>query len=278
MKPQTSEPTKKSKAKCWCFTLNNPLPSEFISEEWVDYLVVGDEVGAEGTPHHQGYVILKKPYLLSGVKKLLARAHWEVAKGSPAQNRAYCTKDGKFQEFGVCPNRTEAATKKRKADYDLAISKAKQQKLYDIESGTLLRHMSALKQVARDHPPQLADLDYLCGIWFHGPPGTGKSRSARWLYPGAYPKMANKWWDGYLGEPCVILDDLDHNHKVLGHHLKIWADHYPFTAEVKGHSVRIRPEVICITSNYTIEEIFCEDSILQDALLRRYKQIAFKHQ
>lgn len=271
---------KKSKgpySKAWCFTVNNPLPSEFISEEWVDYMVVGEEVGAEGTPHLQGYVYFKKPYYLSGCKKFLARAHWEAAKGSPEQNRVYCTKDGKFQETGTMPSsKTSAATKKRKVDYETAIQLAKKQKLYDVEPGILVRHMSSLKQIARDHPPQLQANDYLCGVWLFGAPGTGKSRGARWMYPNAYPKMCNKWWDGYLGEPYVIIDDLDTNHKVLGHHLKIWSDHYPFTAEVKGHTLRIRPLVICVTSNYSIEEIFCEDATLQAALLRRFEQIEVK--
>lgn len=267
---------KRSYAKCWCFTVNNPLPSEKIDTDLTEYQVIGKEVGEEGTPHLQGYVVFKKPYYLSGVKKILARAHWEVAKGTPQQNRVYCTKDGDFSEFGHLPEPPAVqATKKRKVDYDLAIELAKKQKLYDIESGVLVRHMSALKQIARDHPLPMVELDYLCGIWLYGPPGTGKSRSARWMYPGAYPKMCNKWWDGYLNEPFVIIDDVDTNHKVLGHHLKIWADHYPFTAEIKGHSVRIRPQVICVTSNYAIEEIFFEDQTLQAALVRRFTQIKF---
>lgn len=270
----------KNYAKCWCFTLNNPLPSSFIDEGLTDYQVVGTEVApGTGTPHLQGYAIFKKKYYLTGVKKILGKAHWEVARGTPEQNRTYCIKDGNYYEKGTLPApKTAAATKKRKADYELAIAKAKQQKLYEIESGVLLRHMAALKQVARDHPPLIAENDYLCGIWLWGPPGTGKSRSARWMFPKAYPKMCNKWWDGYLGEPYVIIDDVDMNHKVLGHHLKIWTDHYPFTAEVKGHSIRIRPEIIVCTSNYCIEEIFSEDSTLQTALLRRFQCIEFKDQ
>ncbi|MDG0902931.1 hypothetical protein P6U18_23530, partial [Pseudomonas sp. L01] len=253
--------------KFWCFTLNNPLESEFIDEEWTDYQVIGKENAPDtGTPHLQGYICFKKAYYLSGVKKFLGRAHWEPAKGSHEQNYAYCTKDGDFLEKGTMPAPPTAnASKKRKADYDLAIEKAKHQKLYEIESGVLIRHMSSLKQIARDHPLPLEEMDYLCGIWLWGPPGTGKSRSARWMFPKAYPKMCNKWWDGYLNEPYVIIDDVDMNHKVLGHHLKIWTDHYPFTAEVKGHSLRIRPEVICVTSNYKIDEIFFEDSTLQQA-------------
>lgn len=267
----------RSYAKCWCFTLNNPQQGETIPQDVYDYCVVGNEVGEEGTPHFQGYVIFKKPMLLTGVKKILTRAHWEVAKGTPQQNFDYCSKDGDFEERGVRPApKTAMATLAKKQNYDAAVALAKQQKIYDVDSGMLLRHMAALKAISRDHPPELADNDYLCGEWFVGPPGTGKSRAARWLYPKAFPKPCNKWWDGYQHEEFVIIDDFDMNHHVLGHHLKIWADHYPFTAEIKGTSIRIRPAIICVTSNYTPEEIFSSDPVLCAAIKRRYKITTFK--
>ena len=35
------------------------------------------------------------------------------------------------------------------------------------------------------------------GIWIYGPPGTGKTHWARNYDTNFYPKLANKWWDGY---------------------------------------------------------------------------------
>jgi len=165
------------------------------------------------------------------------------------------------------------SNKKRKADYELAVNLAKRQKIYDIEPGLLVRHMSSLKQIARDHPPTLQDQDSTCGVWLYGAPGVGKSRAARWLYPQAYPKMCNKWWDGYQDQPYVIIDDFEPTHKVLGHHMKIWTDHYQFMAEQKNHSRMMRPQVICVTSNYHPNEIWYEDTVLCEAIVRRFKII-----
>lgn len=262
-------------AKHWCFTINNPTEEPKVQD--YAYLVYGLEVGESGTPHYQGFVSMQKQTRLNAMSKMLPRAHLEVARGSPKQAADYCKKDGKFQEFGVLPvgKSTEKATAKRKADYQLAMDLAKKQKLYEIDPSMMIRFGSNLRQIARDHPPQLEDNDYLCGFWFYGPPGCGKSRSARWLFPGAYPKPLNKWWDGYQLEDYVIIDDIEPVHSVLGHHIKQWADHYPYTAEQKGTSIRIRPKAIIITSNYQIETIWASDWSMQLALLRRFKIINF---
>ena len=67
-----------------------------------------------------------------------------------------------------------------------------------------------------------------------------------------------------------MLDDFSKEHKVLGPHLKNWADHYPFVAETKGGGTTIRPRRIIVTSNYSPEEIF-EDQMTIDAIKRRFK-------
>ena len=74
-----------------------------------------------------------------------------------------------------------------------------------------------------------------------------------------HTKNINKWFDDYdpTVHKAILLDDFDLTHSTLGHYLKIWADKYPFQAEVKGSSkYSIRPEAIIVTSNYKPETVW----------------------
>lgn len=114
-------------------------------------------------------------------------------------------------------------------------------------------------------------LPELANEWIYGKPGVGKSRSVRTRYDQSlFNKLPNKWWDGYNGEETVLIDDFSKQHSVLGYHLKIWADHYPFPAEVKGATTQIRPKRIIVTSNYHPNQIW-DDKVLVEAVCRRFK-------
>lgn len=138
-----------SRAKYWCFTLNNPTPQE--KEDLlkvpqlpnVEYLVFGHETGAEGTPHLQGYVIWKAACRFTTVKSRLgsARYHLEVARGSPAQNRDYCTKDGQYEEFGELPSVTQG----KRSDLDTFFDWAS-------DEGARLGRPPTTPEAARAHP------------------------------------------------------------------------------------------------------------------------------
>ncbi|AYP28764.1 MAG: helicase [Circoviridae sp.] len=110
------------------------------------------------------------------------------------------------------------------------------------------------------------------GIWVYGPPNTGKSHYVRHLEPELYLKAQNKWWDGYLGEPAVLIDDFDKKGEHLSHNLKLWADKWSCTGEIKGATIPLNFQRLYVTSNYRPDEIFdSADDDLLAAIQRRFK-------
>lgn len=260
-----------SASKRWVFTLNNYHDDDEskFTEACFKYLVIGREVGEEGTPHLQGFITFGKTMRLAGVRKLHPRAHWEPAKGTSAQASDYCKKDGDFKEFGDIP---------------------KQGQRNDLKDAITVLKSEGLKASAEQYPQVfvkysrgLRDLQLILGqpyehsdvrgVWIHGPPGTGKSHWCRQQFKDSlYIKPQNKWFDGYGNEKCILLDDLDTD--VLAHHLKIWADKYSCTGETKGGTVHLQHHVFAVTSNYSPCELF-KDEVMLAAIERRFL-IVFK--
>ncbi|UBJ25905.1 replication-associated protein [Red panda feces-associated circular DNA virus 14] len=270
-----------SQAKRWLFTLNNfsEVERDGLLErlrELSSYFIVGRERGEEGTPHLQGYIIFKSQYRLARVKDLVSqRAHFEIARGSPASNRVYCSKENDFVEFGSCPradghkNRDELAL-----EWNDAFGRGREGLAGFAESNpgcaafsrhTLLRN-SLAAAVPRERPGVRVE-------WFYGDPGVGKSRMAHERLPGAFIKdPLTKWWTGYMLETSVIIDDFGKRGIGINHLLR-WFDRYKCYVETKGDVVPLYAESFIVTSNFHPRQCFFDDDGSEhpqiDALLRR---------
>lgn len=263
-----------SKSRGWCFTLNNPTGWDEGDlerlQESSDYLVYGKEVGEQGTPHLQGYVRFPHPVSLKRVKQYLPRAHLEKQRGNAKQAADYCKKDGDFKEFGEPPKGRGNNTKEMWRNVLNWAEEGQLERIRDEYPGVYFLHFHKLMGFRRR---QLGILSGdLRNEWWVGPTGSGKSRRLWELYPEHYGKALNKWWDGYNDEEVVAIEEMDPEHgKFLGHFLKIWADRYPFSPEIKGgHMKKIRPTKIIVLSNYTIDECF-ERVQDRDPIKRRFK-------
>lgn len=267
-------PPRQARSRGWCFTVNNPTLGDELGlselKEAADYVIYGEEVGESGTPHYQGYAHFKFPQTLTRVRGLLERAHWEPQRGTTNQAIEYCKKDGHFHESGEPP---KSAGDKSKELWRAVIAAAERGDMEWIkceQPGIYLRFHERLRTL-RTRTPTILRGSVLPHEWWYGPTGTGKSRTVWDLYPAHFQKELNKWWDGYEDEDVVVIEEWSPKNECTASFLKIWADRYPFTGQIKGGTLhKIRPKKIIVTSNYTIEECFPDP---QDhlPLLRRFK-------
>lgn len=248
----------------------------------VRFIVFQPEQGESGTPHIQGYLVLRHPTTLTGVKRLLApsgagRAHLESARGSLDDNLRYCTKDESridwcppgcsHQQSGGDPfgldwepyfiggDRSEVVGTGQGAGSRSDLARVAEDLLSGATTTTVARtHPKAFIQYSRGicalaaacskrRDPGKAPTIY----WVHGPTGSGKSR---WCYdqsPSAYWKSTDHfWWDGYDGVSDVIIDDYRADFCKF-HVLLNLLDRYPYQVQIKGGTLQFNAQTIYIT-------------------------------
>lgn len=258
------------------FTCNNYTDDDLkrIKEVGWKYLILGKEVApCTGTPHIQGYGIMLIQTRFKSLQQKIGKCHIEARRGTHAQARDYCKKGGDYEEIGEEPQQGKRSDLKQIADQ---IKEGKS--LRDIAEAYPDTYIRNYRGIAVYQALLVSDYEHdsVRGFWFVGPPGTGKSRTARSENPNAYLKPQNKWWDGYSGEKYVILDDVDKGAIGLGHHLKIWADRYACSGEIKGGTVKLQHQKFIVTSNYTIDQLWGDDQEMCAALARRFRVTHFR--
>lgn len=253
------------------FTINNYTDDEY---QWLttifpqhynpSWLIVGKEVGENGTPHLQGACILGGQRAFSTVKMWpgFRRAHLETMRGKPEDSRRYCTKeDLQAYEHGTLPSPG------KRNDLHIAVEA--------INDGTSLREMAlgdhgvavvkfykgltvlrSLRSNPRD--PAKPPLIY----WLYGQTGTGKTKCA-WEFgidyaPGADVYVSHgtlQWFDGYDGQSVVIFDDFRFKGLSFAFLLRV-TDRYPMSVPFKGGFANWNPEVIIFTTPHSIRDTF----------------------
>jgi len=238
-----------------CFTLNNPTEEEFweiLKLREYNYLIVGYEIGEEELTTYRGILNLHSLKDLIYSKKSLPRVSWRRrSKDACAeQNFDYCSKDGDFYEIGE-PNKQGARNDLKKLAAEITVNNleevARNNREAYIRYHRGLHALSLSLQEHRNEAPQVH--------WLWGSTGTGKTRYCVEKHPGNfYIKPEGKWWDGYVQQQAIILDDWYHSTPFR--ELLTLLDRYKCTREVKGGSVKINSPFIYITSEYAPEYFF----------------------
>lgn len=237
-------------------------------------MIYGREIGLNGTPHLQGYVVFKTNKRLAGVRKILSKAHWEVAHGSSAQNIAYCSKEGEVTSRGEPPKSKEQLGEDERERWKAIISHAKNGTLEEHDPKMYYLHLNTNQKLQAQFEKPKAMERKVKVFW--GPTATGKSHKA-WAEAGeeAYAKdPRSKFWYGYHGQENMIIDEFRGGIDI-GHLLR-WTDRYPLLVEVKGSSCASKVKNIWITSNLHPSDWYPDlDQASRDALLRRLEITQF---
>jgi len=181
---------------------------------------------------------------MTALKKVLARAHMEIRRGSPAEAEKYCKKDGQWVEFGTPLKQgersdlTEVAAMVRDGASLAEIDAVAPGLAVQYHRGLEAMRLRQMKD--RTEAPQV--------VWLWGLTGTGKTRTAVEGAASFYMKDGTKWWDGYEQQERIVIDDFDGAWPFRD--LLRLLDRYPYQGQYKGGYVKINSSMIYITCEF----------------------------
>ncbi len=241
------------RARNWCFTDFSQLDfkQQFAdSETRIRYLVVGLELCPEsGRRHAQGFVQFTDCVSMSTVKRRLASPsiHLECMRGSVEQASDYCRKDGDFSVFGQFISMGD------RMDLDsvrVAITEGVSDlKLAESDFPQWCRNYRAFRDYRFLHL-QESSLEWRGAfpvIVLEGVTRCGKTRLARKYGDYILGGYQMKWWDGYHGQACVIIDDFAQDCPIQ-HFLRI-LDGHQLRLQTKGSHTWAFWRAVIITTN-----------------------------
>lgn len=255
------------------WTLNNYTEEE--NQNVIDwcrdntvYTIIGREVGAEGTPHLQGYTELKKKTRFTTIKGIFTRAHIEPRKGTQQEALTYCKKEKNFIEIG------EPRKQGARVDLDKVRTIALDEGMRAVTARFNLQQIKVAEKYlqyneeAREFKPNV--------IWLWGPTGSGKSRRARELCDDdVFTKNSgNKWWDGYDSHASIIIDDFRPSWWDLTYMLAL-LDRYPMYVEIKGGGRQMLARTMIVTSAFPPEKCYTNTGEAITQLIRRIDEIHY---
>ncbi len=261
-------------ARRWSFTVhvanlltNGPLTLEDWCawarvQDWtgVKYLVFQRERGDQTQREHvQGYIHFstqKRRFAVNNVLHL-QKTHLEVSKGTPSDNRAYCTDADKriegtdYFEHGECPG----AQGSRLAVVAESIkTKGLKQTIRDSPQ-TYITCGRGMRDLDRFYKNERVRKNHVNVICINGASGSGKSWWANNLYdPGhsftmpAVPANGNAWFDGYDDERTLVIDEF--SGRMEFELFKNVLDSYKQSVPVKGDHTPALWDTVIITTNF----------------------------
>ena len=280
----------------WQDTANPPSPQLMESKNLkTRYMVFQMETApTTGKLHYQCYFEFEKDHRLCQLKKLFPLCYWGKRRGTAQQCIDYCTKEEtrtlppmSFGEPFYSANtnfigdESEPAGKKPSTLNELAGKLVKRE--LNVKDAALaypkdfILHYNGIRQLITTLNIHRTWVTHAMVLW--GCPASGKSRFAREfalkyyseddIY--AYDRMVGtnpqEWWDGYTGQKCVIIEEMDGRFFSYDR-IKHLLDRYPMKVPFKGGSTNFLAEIVIMNSNFPVRSWYPDEPDI-NALLRR---------
>lgn len=236
----------------YCYTAWREPKPEY---DRIRYIIWGIEnCPTSGREHYQGYAIFDRTVRLRGAKKILGAGedvHLEPRRGTRQQAKDYCSKDGKFTEWGQFVALSNKDLFLQPIEY---IKKENPEFFCRYHKGLMLLQDKGVKW-----------RDVKVYVLWGEESGVGKTREAMAVDDVYKLDPPYTWWDGYQQEKRIVLDDYKIGCINRGQLLNI-CDGYRLRLETKGSHTWAAWNEVYITSNYNPE-------MWDEALLRRITEI-----
>lgn len=246
-------------ARHWSFTINNPTAQDraelVMLADHVVYAVYQEERGENETLHFQGACGFPGQRRLTGVTKLLTRAHWTISRNVRAAVDYAQKEDTRVSPptiVGVLPEATQGKRNDLVEVFERARAGEALATLAIEHPAAFIKHARGIQYAltlateARTEAPRI----YV----FYGPSGTGKTLAAMTKFNAPYKTLAfargaTAWFDGYepVVHKTVVIDDY-YGQLQWSLFLQM-CDRYPHRVETKGGTVQFKPDTIIFTSN-----------------------------
>ena len=259
-----------SRHHAWCFTINNFTATDWFAVRYLfkkaKYGICSEEIGAQGTPHLQGYFHTDNALSMKAMSKSLTRARLVRANGDDADNKRYISGgyDGKPPSQNIYEVGEISVGQGARTDIKEIAKKIKDREItledlmFDYPEMYVRYSRSFEKMFSAIAPARSVP----CEIhWRWGLSGTGKTRYCVEKHPDHYIKDGTSWWDNYKQQEAIIIDDFDN--QIPFRILLRMLDRYSYQGQVKGGYVQINSPFIYITCEYPPEHFWCGNELKQ---------------
>lgn len=277
--------------KCWVITINNPSEEiladcnswlkQFVDDGRAVFCVGQLERGREGTLHLQAYFIFKKRERFSTIQAWFPRAHLEQARGSKADNVAYCSKEDSRVEGPWQHGEVEDQQGRRTDLLDACKLLQDKKTLSDVADAyptVFVKYHNGLRALDTQVNGRGLSRQPVTVNLFYGLSNCGKtSYAVSKMNPERFHRQTAPYtfWDGLETSTETLLIDDYRGEMAFTFFLQV-IDQYAMRLQVKGSSVCCKFTTIWITSNLHPFEWYPQEmtqEVNRRALLRRLHHI-----